>query len=78
VENEAELAYSQVTIAEGMLHDTLASVHCKILHPIQVSLRKIKTSDPVHIPSVFLRAHLPYPCIAPQVLPQGSTDTTVL
>jgi hypothetical protein len=36
VENEAELAYSQVATAERMLHDTLASVHHNILRPIRL------------------------------------------
>jgi hypothetical protein len=40
VEDEAEFACSQVTTAERLLHETLASVHWKILHPVQVSLRR--------------------------------------
>jgi hypothetical protein len=78
VENEAKLAFSQVAIAEWMLHDTLVSVHHNIFHPIQDSLRKRKTNDPVHTPSAFLCAHLNAPCIAPQLLSRGSADTTVL
>jgi hypothetical protein len=78
VENEAELACSQVTTAEWMLHDTLASIHHNILCPIQVSLRKRKTDDPVCTPSIFLHAHLPSPCIAPQLLSWGNADATVL
>jgi hypothetical protein len=65
VENEAELVYSQVATTEQIFCDTLASVHCNILRLIQVSLRKRKTNDSGHTPSVFLRAHLPSPCIAP-------------
>jgi hypothetical protein len=78
VENKVELSYSQVTTVERMLHDTLASLHYNILRLIQVSLRKRKTNDPIHTPSVFLHAHLPSPCIAPQLLSQGITDATVL
>jgi hypothetical protein len=40
VEDEAEFACSQVTTAERLLHETLVSVHWKILHPVQVSLRR--------------------------------------
>jgi hypothetical protein len=40
VENEAELLCSQVATMERLLHDALASVHCNILRPVQVSLRK--------------------------------------
>jgi hypothetical protein len=40
VESEAELVRSQVTTMERLHHQTLASVHCNILHPVQVSLRK--------------------------------------
>jgi hypothetical protein len=63
VQNEAELACSQVTTVERILHDTLASVHRNILRSTQVSLRKRKTTDPVSTRSVFLHAHLPSPCI---------------
>jgi hypothetical protein len=40
VESEVELACSQVTTAERLLHLTLALVHCNILCQIQVSLGK--------------------------------------
>jgi hypothetical protein len=78
VENEAKLAFSQFAIAEWMLHDTLVSVHHNIFRPIQDSLRKRKTDDLIHTPSAFLHAHLNAPCITPQLLSQGSADTTVL
>jgi hypothetical protein len=61
-----------------MFHDTLASVHHNILHPIHVSLRRRKTNDHVHTRSAFLCVHLPSPCIAPQLLSRGSTDGTIL
>jgi hypothetical protein len=48
VESKVELACSQVTTAEGLLHQTLASIHHNILHPIQVSLgKKIEKILPV-------------------------------
>jgi hypothetical protein len=40
VESEAELASSQVTTEEWLLHQTLAFVHRNILHPVQVGLGK--------------------------------------
>jgi hypothetical protein len=46
VESEAELAYSQVASVEWLLHQTLASVHCNILCPVQVSLRKENEKNP--------------------------------
>jgi hypothetical protein len=78
VENEAELACSQVTTTERMLHDTLVSVHGNIIRLVHFNLRKRKTNNPVRTPFVFLRAHLPSPCIAPQLLSWGSVDASVL
>jgi hypothetical protein len=40
VEDEAEFACSQVTVAEKLLHETLASVHRNILPPVWVSLKR--------------------------------------
>jgi hypothetical protein len=40
VESEAELACSQITTIEWLLHQTLASVHHNILCPVQVGLGK--------------------------------------
>jgi hypothetical protein len=40
VENEAKSAFSQVAIAERLLHEALASVHHNFLRPVWVSLRK--------------------------------------
>jgi hypothetical protein len=41
-------------------------------------VREKGSVDLVRIPSVFLRAHLPSPCIAPQLLSHGNVDATVL
>jgi hypothetical protein len=40
VEDNAEYACSQVTVAESLLQDTLSSVDHNILHPIRVSLKE--------------------------------------
>jgi hypothetical protein len=61
-----------------LLHQTLASVHHNILHPIQVGLGKKNEKNPSRIPNGFLCAYLLFHVLFPQLLSQGSTDVTVL
>jgi hypothetical protein len=66
VESEAELARSQVTTMERLLHQTLALVHHNILHPFQVNLGKTKRKNPPHIPNGFLCAYLLFSHLTPK------------
>jgi hypothetical protein len=56
VESDEELACSQVTHTERLLHDTLASAGWDVLHPLGVSLKEQRKSLPVHpwLPLSFL------------------------
>jgi hypothetical protein len=78
--SEADLACSQVTTMERLLHQTLASVHGNILHPVQVSLRKKSEKSflyPQQLPLCLLA--LFFLCVLfLQVLSQGNTDATIL
>jgi hypothetical protein len=65
VESEAELACSQVTTMEQLLHQTLSSIHRNILHPVQVILRKKNEKNPSRIPDGFLYAYLLFRVLFP-------------
>jgi hypothetical protein len=78
VESKAELPCSQVTTVEQLLHQTLTSIHCNILHPVQVSLGKKNEKNPPRIPNGFLCAYLLFCVLLLQLLSQGSADVTIL
>jgi hypothetical protein len=77
VEGDTEIACSQVTDAEMLLHDTLALAGWNILHPLLISLkqRKGKLSYAPLAPFEFPHS---FPSLFLQHSSWGRVDTLVL